>query len=196
MEGFVSTQLLVLRGGEVALHLQGQHDHHRHGQGWVDRPEDTRPRCLPPARRPVFCTQPSISRRFRPRPFARCSVVMLTQSGETAEVTQLLPSLREFGVPLVAITAARASSVGRAANVVIELGDSEEVCSLGLARARADSDVWRSATRRIGDEQMRNFQADDFAVSPSRLRVTQYRTSLTHAMSTTNSLIEYCRIPR
>src|SRR5207244_7570506 len=31
-------------------------------------------------------------------------VVMLTQSGETAEVTQLLPSLREFGMPLIAIT--------------------------------------------------------------------------------------------
>ena len=60
-------------------------------------------------------------------------VVMLTQSGETAEVMQLLPSLREFGVPLVAITAARTSTVGRAANVVIELGDLEEVCSLGLA---------------------------------------------------------------
>ena len=28
-------------------------------------------------------------------------VLMLTQSGETAEVVQLLPSLREFGVPLV-----------------------------------------------------------------------------------------------
>ena len=37
-------------------------------------------------------------------------VLMLTQSGETAEVVQLLPSLREFGVPLVAITAAATST--------------------------------------------------------------------------------------
>jgi arabinose-5-phosphate isomerase len=91
-------------------------------------------------------------------------VVMLTQSGETAEVTQLLPSLREFGVPLIAITAARTSTVGRAANVVIELGDLEEVCSLGLAPSTSTT-----AMLAVGDalalvlSKMRNFKADDFA---------------------------------
>src|SRR5262245_20986422 len=47
-------------------------------------------------------------------------VVMLTQSGETAEVVQILPSLREFRAPLIAITASHASTVGRSAQVVIE----------------------------------------------------------------------------
>jgi arabinose-5-phosphate isomerase len=92
------------------------------------------------------------------------AVVMLTQSGETAEVTQLLPSLREFGVPLVAITASRSSTVGRAATVCIELGDLEEVCSLGLAPSTSTT-----AMLAVGDaialvlSKMRNFQADDFA---------------------------------
>jgi arabinose-5-phosphate isomerase len=91
-------------------------------------------------------------------------VVMLTQSGETAEVVQLLPSLREFGVPLVAIAATRASTVGRAATVVIELGHLEEVCSLGLAPSTSTT-----AMLAVGDalalvlSKMRNFQADDFA---------------------------------
>jgi arabinose-5-phosphate isomerase len=91
-------------------------------------------------------------------------VVMLTQSGETAEVVQLLPSLRDFRVPLVAITADRGSTVGRAANVVIELGDLEEVCSLGLAPSTSTT-----AMLAVGDalalvlSKMRNFQADDFA---------------------------------
>jgi arabinose-5-phosphate isomerase len=91
-------------------------------------------------------------------------VVMLTQSGETAEVVQLLPSLREFGVPLVAITASRSCTVGRAAMVVIELGDLEEVCSLGLAPSTSTT-----AMLAVGDalalvlSKMRNFQADDFA---------------------------------
>lgn len=91
-------------------------------------------------------------------------VVMLTQSGETAEVTQLLPSLREFGVPLIAITSARTSSVGRTADVVIELGELEEVCSLGLAPSTSTT-----AMLAVGDalalvlSKMRNFQADDFA---------------------------------
>ncbi len=91
-------------------------------------------------------------------------VVMLTQSGQTAEVVQLLPSLREFGVPLIAITASNTSTVGQAATVVIELGDLEEVCSLGLAPSTSTT-----AMLAVGDalalvlSKMRNFQADDFA---------------------------------
>jgi arabinose-5-phosphate isomerase len=91
-------------------------------------------------------------------------VVMLTQSGETAEVVQLLPSLRDFGVPLIAITASHSSTVGRAATVVIELGELEEVCSLGLAPSTSTT-----AMLAVGDalalvvSKMRNFQADDFA---------------------------------
>jgi arabinose-5-phosphate isomerase len=91
-------------------------------------------------------------------------VVMLTQSGETAEVVQLLPSLREFGVPLVAITASHMSTIGQAATVVIELGELEEVCSLGLAPSTSTT-----AMLAVGDalalvlSKMRNFQAEDFA---------------------------------
>jgi len=91
-------------------------------------------------------------------------VVMLTQSGETSEVVQLLPSLREFGVPLVAVTASRASTVGRAASVVIELGQLEEACSLGLAPSTSTT-----AMLALGDaialvlSKMRNFRAEDFA---------------------------------
>jgi arabinose-5-phosphate isomerase len=91
-------------------------------------------------------------------------VIMLTQSGETAEVVQLLPSLREFGVPLVAITATKNSTVGRAASVVIELGALEEACSLGLAPSTSTT-----AMLAIGDalalvlSKMRNFRAEDFA---------------------------------
>jgi arabinose-5-phosphate isomerase len=91
-------------------------------------------------------------------------VLMLTQSGETAEVVQLLPSLRDFGVPLIAITATRLSTIGSAATLVIELGDLEEVCSLGLAPSTSTT-----AMLAVGDalalvlSKMRNFKADDFA---------------------------------
>lgn len=91
-------------------------------------------------------------------------VLMLTQSGETGEVVQLLPSIREFGVPLVAITASRTSTVGRAATVVVELGQLEEACSLGLAPSTSTT-----AMLAIGDalalvlSRMCGFQAEDFA---------------------------------
>jgi arabinose-5-phosphate isomerase len=91
-------------------------------------------------------------------------VVMLTQSGETSEVVQLLPSLRDFSVPLISITASKKSTVGRASAVVIELGELEEVCSLGLAPSTSTT-----AMLAIGDaialvlSKMKNFQAEDFA---------------------------------
>lgn len=91
-------------------------------------------------------------------------VLMLSQSGETGEVTQLLPSLREFGTPLVAITANNQSTVGRAADVVLPLGQLDEACSLGLAPTTSTT-----AMLAVGDAvalvlcSVRGFQAEDFA---------------------------------
>lgn len=91
-------------------------------------------------------------------------ILMLTQSGETSEVTQLLPSLRRLGVPIVAITRSAGATVGRAAEAVIELGDLEEACALGLAPSTSTT-----AMIAIGDalalvvSRMRGFQAEDFA---------------------------------
>jgi KpsF/GutQ family protein len=91
-------------------------------------------------------------------------VIMLSQSGETSEVVQLLPSLREFGVPLISVTASRASTVGRASNIVIELGQLEEACSLGLAPSTSTT-----AMLALGDaiglvlSKMHDFRAEDFA---------------------------------
>ncbi len=60
-------------------------------------------------------------------------VVALSNSGETDEVVRLLPKIREIGARIVAITARRASSLGKLADIVLELGDIEEACPLGLA---------------------------------------------------------------
>jgi arabinose-5-phosphate isomerase len=91
-------------------------------------------------------------------------IILLTQSGETPEILQLLPSLHDFGVELIAITSSRDSTVGRAASVVIELGELEEACSLGLAPSTSTT-----AMLAVGDalalvlSKMHNFQAEDFA---------------------------------
>lgn len=91
-------------------------------------------------------------------------VLMLTQSGETGEVVQLLPSLRQMQIPLVAVTASRESTVGRAADVVVELGELEEACSLGLAPSTSTT-----AMMALGDalalvlSRLRGFRAEDFA---------------------------------
>jgi len=91
-------------------------------------------------------------------------VLALSQSGETSEVLQLLPALKEFGVKLIALTASRASSLGRAADVVLPLGRVEEACSLGLAPSTSTT-----AMLALGDalalvvSRLRGFRPEDFA---------------------------------
>lgn len=91
-------------------------------------------------------------------------LLVLSQSGETEEVVRLLPSLADFGVTLIAMTAQRGSTLGRAAHVTIELGPLQEACALGLAPSTSTT-----AMLALGDalalvtSRMRNFRREDFA---------------------------------
>jgi arabinose-5-phosphate isomerase len=93
-------------------------------------------------------------------------MLMLSQSGETEEITRILPSLGDLGVTILAITARTDSTLGRAAHVVIELGALDEACSLGLAPSTSTT-----AMLALGDalalvtSRMRNFAREDFARS-------------------------------
>ncbi|QGJ70977.1 Arabinose 5-phosphate isomerase KdsD [Planctomycetales bacterium 10988] len=60
-------------------------------------------------------------------------VLALSHSGETEELVRILPTLKRWQTPLIAITAKESSTLGQAANVVIPLGKLEEACPLGLA---------------------------------------------------------------
>lgn len=91
-------------------------------------------------------------------------VLALSQSGETEEVVRLLPSLRSAGVPIIAVTASRKSTLGRAAGVVLELGPLKEACTHGLAPSTSTT-----AMLALGDalalvaSRMRGFAREDFA---------------------------------
>ncbi len=91
-------------------------------------------------------------------------MLILSQSGETEEVLRLLPSLREFGVPIIAVTARADSTLGRAATASIELGTIAEACTLGLAPSTSTT-----AMLALGDalalvvSRMRGFGREDFA---------------------------------
>lgn len=91
-------------------------------------------------------------------------LLILSQSGETEEIVRLLPSLAEIGVPLAAITGQATSTLGRAAEVVIEIGRLEEACVLGLAPSTSTT-----AMLAVGDalalvvSRMRRFGREDFA---------------------------------
>ena len=60
-------------------------------------------------------------------------VLLLSYSGETDEVTRLLPSLRELASCLIAITAKPTSTLSKSADITLVLGSMNEACPLGLA---------------------------------------------------------------
>ena len=59
--------------------------------------------------------------------------LLLSNSGESEEVTAVLPLLSERGIPIVAITSFPTSPLGRAADVVVATGSHREAGGEGLA---------------------------------------------------------------
>lgn len=92
------------------------------------------------------------------------TLLIISYSGETQEIVQLLPSLNAFGNNIIAITGAKSSTIGRAADVVLEIPVAEEVCPINLAPTTSIV-----VTVAIGDAiaislmTLRNFHAQDFA---------------------------------
>src|SRR5690606_36013378 len=90
-------------------------------------------------------------------------LLVLSLSGETEEITRLLPSLEQSGVSLIAITGAANSCLGRSAKVVLDLGPLDEACEWGLAPSTSTT-----AMLAVGDalallvSHMRGFAPHDF----------------------------------
>ncbi len=61
------------------------------------------------------------------------AVLALSNSGETAELADLVAHSRRFGLPLVAITARGGSALATAADVALLLPAAREACPMGLA---------------------------------------------------------------
>lgn len=91
-------------------------------------------------------------------------LLALSNSGETAEIKALLPATKRIGAPIAAITESAASSLGRHADVVLELGPVSEACPLGLAPTASTS-----AMLALGDalamvvSRERGFSREDYA---------------------------------
>lgn len=60
-------------------------------------------------------------------------VIALSNSGETGEVLNILPSLRRIGAKIIAMVGKPDSTLGKNADVVLNVGVSKEACPLGLA---------------------------------------------------------------
>ena len=91
-------------------------------------------------------------------------VLMLSFSGETEEVKQLLPSLSRMKVPLIAMTGRAQSRLAAAANVLLLVKVKREACPYNLTPTTSTT-----AMLAYGDAlamtvmQARGFKAEDFA---------------------------------
>ncbi|HLJ05836.1 MAG TPA: KpsF/GutQ family sugar-phosphate isomerase [Acetobacteraceae bacterium] len=61
------------------------------------------------------------------------AILALSNSGETAELADLVAHSRRFALPLVAITARAGSALARAADLALALPSAAEACPMGLA---------------------------------------------------------------
>ena len=91
-------------------------------------------------------------------------VIALSHSGETDEILRLLQTIKRLGAGLVALTGAPMSTLGRAADAVLDCGVSAEACPLGLAPTASTT-----AALAMGDAlamtvlQAKGFRVEDFA---------------------------------
>ncbi|HYB73797.1 MAG TPA: KpsF/GutQ family sugar-phosphate isomerase [Candidatus Sulfotelmatobacter sp.] len=92
-------------------------------------------------------------------------VVALSYSGETQELLDLLPSMKRFGLPLVAMVGNGQSTLAQQSDVWLDVGVAEEACSLNLAPTASTT-----AALAMGDAlavallEERGFRPEDFAL--------------------------------
>ena len=93
------------------------------------------------------------------------TVIALSNSGETTELSDLIAYTRRFSIPLIAITSNPNSTLGKTADIVLALPPMKEACPNGQAPTTSTT-----ATLALGDAiaiallEKRGFSAEDFGV--------------------------------
>ncbi|MFN0080746.1 MAG: SIS domain-containing protein [Prosthecobacter sp.] len=90
--------------------------------------------------------------------------IMLSYSGETSEILDLLPHLKRFGIPVIAITGGVQSTLARNADVVLDVHVTQEACPLNLAPTSSTTTMLVLCDAlAMALLEARGFQAEDFA---------------------------------
>ena len=94
----------------------------------------------------------------------RDSVIAISYSGESEELIKILPHIKRFEVPLIAMTGNKFSTLAKYADVVLNIHVSKEACPLNVAPTSSTT-----LTLAMGDAlavclmKKRNFTKEDFA---------------------------------
>ncbi|WP_332695110.1 KpsF/GutQ family sugar-phosphate isomerase [Halalkalibacter lacteus] len=92
-------------------------------------------------------------------------VIAISNSGESDEVINLIPSIKKIGANMIAIVKNSQSTLATNSNIVLNIGNAKEACPLGLAPTTSTT-----VTLALGDAlavallEARQFQPEDFAL--------------------------------
>ncbi|MBW2039501.1 MAG: KpsF/GutQ family sugar-phosphate isomerase [Deltaproteobacteria bacterium] len=92
-------------------------------------------------------------------------VLAISNSGETEELSPILPLIKRYGNRLIVLTGSPSSTLARAGNVVLDVSVQEEACPLGLAPTASTT-----ASLAMGDAlavsilEKKGFKKEDFAI--------------------------------
>jgi len=92
------------------------------------------------------------------------TLLAISSSGESEELTKILPHIKRFNIPLIGLTAHKHSSLGQYADVFLDISVEKEACPLGVAPTSSTT-----LTMALGDAlavalmKQRGFEEKDFA---------------------------------
>lgn len=92
-------------------------------------------------------------------------IIAISNSGETQELLNLLPLIKRFGVPMIALTGGLNSTLKKTSDVTLDISVEKEACPLNKAPTASTT-----ATLAMGDAlavcllEKRGFSEDDFLV--------------------------------
>jgi len=92
------------------------------------------------------------------------TLLAISYSGESEELTKILPHIKRFDIPLIGLTANSNSTLGSYSDVVLSIAVQKEACPLGIAPTTSTT-----LTMAMGDAlavalmRKRGFRAEDFA---------------------------------
>ena len=92
-------------------------------------------------------------------------VILISHSGESKELTDILPSIKRLGIPIIAFVGNKESSIGKRSDYIVDISVETEACPMNLTPTSSTT-----ATLVMGDAlaiallKQRNFNENDFAL--------------------------------
>ncbi|MFH1823649.1 MAG: KpsF/GutQ family sugar-phosphate isomerase [Candidatus Firestonebacteria bacterium] len=92
-------------------------------------------------------------------------VIVVSNSGETKEILEILPTIKRIGTKLIALTGKKDSTLAENSDVVLDVSVKEEACPLGLVpTASTTAELAMGDALSIALLLKRNFREKDYAL--------------------------------